>query len=449
MIKGYNEYRNTNNVWYTEIPSHWKVVKIKHIANTYAGGTPSTIDESFWENGNIPWLPSGKLQNCEIETAEKFITEKGLLNSSTKMIKPNTVLIALTGATCANIGYLKFEACANQSVVAIDERSEKVNSRFLYYVLISMRPQILTHQTGGAQSGINDGDVKNLYLNLPLLPEQSQIVAFLDYQTGLIDALIAKKEALIEKLKLQNQAIINEAVTGKKVWNGNAWAEPTEVKDSGIEWLGEIPEEWEVTYLKRFCQKITDGSHHSPATQLEGRNYVSVKDVDQFGNIDLINCKKIDQDDFDSLVRNGCQPMYRDVLLTKDGTIGRAAVVENNDFVILSSLGLITPKTDKLNPYYLRYFLISSLNVKQMFSMIAGAALTRLTIDKINHLIITCPSLEEQYIVVKYLNDRTSKIENTITRIEVQIEKLKQYRQSLISEAVTGKIDVSTGSTEL
>jgi type I restriction enzyme S subunit len=80
------------------------------------------------------------------------------------------------------------------------------------------------------------------------------------------------------------------------------------MKNSGIEWLGEVPGHWSVSFLKRFCLKITDGAHFSPKTEFEGRNYISVKDVDEFGNIDLINCKKISQADFDDLVRNGCQP---------------------------------------------------------------------------------------------------------------------------------------------
>ena len=161
-MKSYPKYKPSKIVWYPEIPENWDYCKVKHIANTYAGGTPSTVVDSFWHNGDIPWLPSGKLQNCEIISAEKFITNEGLIGSSTKWIKPNTVLVALTGATCANIGYLTFQACANQSVIAVDENPEKANSRFLYYMFLNMRSQILTHQTGGAQAGINDSDVKNL-----------------------------------------------------------------------------------------------------------------------------------------------------------------------------------------------------------------------------------------------------------------------------------------------
>lgn len=155
------------------------------------------------------------------------------------------------------------------------------------------------------------------------------------------------------------------------------------------------------------------------------------------------NCKKIDQEDFDDLVKNGCQPQINDVLLTKDGTIGRAAIVkENNDFVALSSLGIITPDLAKINSEYLRLFLISGINVNQMFSMIAGAALTRLTIEKMKHIIITVPPLDIQNEICNFLSNKIERFDEILKSNNFQITNLKSYRQSLISEAVTGKIDV-------
>ena len=142
-------------------------------------------------------------------------------------------------------------------------------------------------------------------------------------------------------------------------------------------------------------------------------------------------------------MRNGCQPAKKDVLLTKDGTIGRAAVVkDDNDFVALSSLGIITPYEKKLDSDYLRLFLISGINVEQMFSLIAGAALTRLTIEKMKHLVITIPPLHEQREIISKLENKVAGFDKSIEIITDLISKLKEYRQSIISEAVTGKIDV-------
>ena len=154
--KKYSKYKDSCVEWFTEIPEGWDVVKTKYIAKTIAGGTPSTSVAEYWDGGDIPWLPSGKVQNCNIEEADIFITKLGLRESATKRINRNSVLVALTGATCANAGYLTFCATANQSVVALHEYKNKADSRFLFYSLLSQREQILVFKSGGAQGGVSD-----------------------------------------------------------------------------------------------------------------------------------------------------------------------------------------------------------------------------------------------------------------------------------------------------
>ena len=196
-------------------------------------------------------------------------------------------------------------------------------------------------------------------------------------------------------------------------------------KDSGVEWLGEIPEHWQATLIK-YYNKVTDGSHFSPKSIENGLPYVSVKDVGQ-NTIDLINCKKIYSDDFTNLKKNGCSPKTGDVILTKDGTIGRAAVItkQYNDFVILSSLGLLTP-SKKVDSFFLYFYLTSGFNIDQMYSFIHGSALTRLTIDKICNLIFTIPPLDEQKAIATYLDQKTSQIDSLIEKKKKMIELLDE-----------------------
>lgn len=405
----YSKYKPTKIKWYPEIPESWDYCKVKHIANTYAGGTPSTVVDSFWNSGDIPWLPSGKLQNGEITTAEKFITEEGLNNSSTKWIKPNTVLIALTGATCANIGYLTFNACANQSVVAIDEDQNKANSRFLYFMFLSMRSQILTHQTGGAQAGINDGDVKNLYLLKPSLEEQTQIATFLDYKTNLIDATIEKKKRLIELLKEKRQAVINEAVT--KGLNPNA-----PMKNSGVEWLGEIPEHWKVKKLK-YLAKIKNGKDQKEVLIEEG-GYPVLGTGGVFGRASAFLHDK------------------PSVLLGRKGTIDKPFYIEE-PFWTVDTL-FYTEIYDNTYPKFLYYL---STTIKFEYYQ-ESSAVPSMTQDNLNNIHLCYPPYEEQINIVNFINDFTSKVDLTLNKISTQIECMQNYRQSLISEAVTGKIDV-------
>lgn len=209
-----------------------------------------------------------------------------------------------------------------------------------------------------------------------------------------------------------------------------------EYKESGVEWLGDIPSHWTATVLKRYA-RITDGSHHSPKIESEGFPFVSVSDVG-INNINFVDAKKIAESDYLRLVKEGCKPAVNDVLLTKDGTIGRACIVtaEMPDFVILSSLGLITPSKE-VSSQFLYYYLVSGINVDQMNSVIHGSALKRMTINKINDLIFTFPIFYEQEKIANFLDYETAKIDTLIAKQEKLIELLKEKRQAVISHAVT------------
>ncbi|MGL1958327.1 MAG: restriction endonuclease subunit S [Colwellia sp.] len=218
--------------------------------------------------------------------------------------------------------------------------------------------------------------------------------------------------------------------------NGRKYSAYPEYKESGIKWFESVPKHWIATELKRYSN-VTDGSHHSPSIQSEGYPFISVTDVGE-NEIDFINCKRITKTDYLRLVKEGCKPKVGDLLLTKDGTIGRATIVKESDqdFVILSSLGLLSP-SNSLNDGFLYYFLVSGMNVDQMNSMIHGSALKRMTIRKIDNLKITFPAINEQQKIANFLDHETAKIDTLIAKQEKLIELLKEKRQAVISHAVT------------
>ena len=171
--------------------------KIEDVASVVTGGTPATGNFEYWDNGDIPWLQSGCCQNCDVNKAEKYITIKGLKNSNARIMPPNTVMIALTGATAGKIGYLNFEACGNQSITGILPNDE-LNQRYLYYYLLSKREMILADCIGGAQPHISQGYVKKLTVPIRPLNLQNKIVKIL---TGLTNC-IANKNREIQILDL-------------------------------------------------------------------------------------------------------------------------------------------------------------------------------------------------------------------------------------------------------
>lgn len=176
-----------------------KKIMLKDVCKIYAGGTPSTSNEKYW-NGNIKWIQSGLIKNCLInsDNIEKTITELGLNKSSAKMIKPNTTLLAMTGATCGNTAFLECEACANQSVMAFE--TKKVNSKFIYYLFQNNKKYILKFQAGGAQSGINKSSCESLEFDFPNIELQNKIVKILDHCEEQLSNNILKLSKL-QKLK--------------------------------------------------------------------------------------------------------------------------------------------------------------------------------------------------------------------------------------------------------
>lgn len=301
----------------------------------------------------------------------------------------------------------------------------KINPQYFHYL---MRTELYKNYSRRFSYGIVDARLrlyyvhfKRMYSIFPPVEVQNEIVDYLDRKNAEIDTFIRKKERLIELLEERKGAFVENAIS-----NSN----------------------YKVHSLKYLCNMITDGSHFSPNTLLEGCNYVSVSDIDKDDNIDLERCKKIALKDFTIMEKNGCRPKKNDILLTKDGTIGRAFVVKDrDDFVALSSLGIIRPNIRKVNPSLLRYILISPVSVSQMYSKIQGSALTRLTIGLIKNLKIGIPcEVSEQEAIIEEINTEFQKINLAISKAQREIAAIKEYRESLITELVTGKRKVPTTS---
>ena len=437
-MRKYPNYKATEVKGIPSIPKDWAINKIKFVSKTIAGGTPDTKNVQFWENGTIPWLPSGKVHDCNIyeEDADTFITELGLKGSAAKLIPKNSILIALTGATCANIAHLHFSATANQSVVAMPG-SKKIENRYLFYCLLGIREQILINKTGGAQSGINDGDIKNTQIPYPSLPEQLAIVRFLDYKTGQIDSFIANRQKQIELLKEQKAGIINKAVT--KGINPNA-----KMKDSGLNWLPEIPVSSEVMTLKHLVKiKITDGPHLTPTPVENGIPFISAEAI-QDHSINF-NSKWGDISYEDHLLfSKKCKPQNGDIFIVKSGaTTGKVAYVNTEiEFNIWSPLALVRADEKKVSSLYLFYYIISKSFLEQIqFSWSFGTQ-QNIGMGVIQNLKIITPSLKQQNEIVELIKSETLTIDTLISKYQKQIDLMQEYRTSSISQAVTGKIDV-------
>jgi len=197
--------------------------------------------------------------------------------------------------------------------------------------------------------------------------------------------------------------------------------------------MDKLPKGWEIDRLMNLCSRITDGSHHSPKSVEVGLPYVTVKDVDNDGNIDLINCKKISETDFHILVKGNCQPNIGDVLLSKDGTVGKTAIVKRNDFVLLSSLAILSPNQD-LDSKYLYYFLNSPNFQDTAVRAKTGAAIKRIVLRTIKEFKIPIPPLPEQKRIVSKLNALFERIDKSMALLEENIKHTESLMASALDE---------------
>lgn len=215
-LDGNVEMKDSGIDWIGDIPKHWEVKRVKDIALCYAGGTPDTRKEEYWNNGQNYWAASGNLKNGFINLSIlKKITDEAIENSSTKKIIPYTTLLAMTGATCGEVGYSNELIYANQSVCAIKNNKKITHFKYLFYSLMIFRKAVEDMKSGGAQGGITVSDIKFFKILVPDYQEQEKIVIFLDKICLKIDK---KKEIIkkqIELLKEYKQTIIYEAVAGK------------------------------------------------------------------------------------------------------------------------------------------------------------------------------------------------------------------------------------------
>jgi len=432
-LKKYSKYKNSWIDWIWEIPEDWQIMKIKHFAKTVAWWTPSTANESFWE-GNIPWLPSWMVHDNIIEEDKvfKFISFEALNNSSTKWIKPNSVLIALTWATCWNISYLPFKATANQSVIWIE--TNKVDSIYLFYYLLTQKEQILINQTWWAQWWINQENVRDIFCSIPLLENQQKISSFLDSKTSQIEKLIKKDRNLIELLKEKRVSLINQAVT--------KWIKrDIKMKESWVEWIWEIPESWKIMSIRRIANIVRWASPRPAWSPLyfdwNYINWITVAEVTKW-----INEKYL---------------YNTESFLTKEWSLNSRIIKVNTLLLSNSWATLWVPKITKIkwciNDGSVAFLDLKNIDInflfyyfsqltKELRDIVQGSWQPNLNTELVKDLKIWLSSLEEQQEIVDFLDKETVKIDSHIKKVERRIDLYEEYKKSIIYNVVTGKVEV-------
>ena len=402
--------------WIGEIPEGWEVVPVKRLCTMQAG--KNLTSEQIAPEGTYPVYGGNGIRgffsdyNCD----GQFLT------------------VGRQGALCGNVHKINGKVWATEHAVITTPSSYTILD-FLYYLLIGMDLNQYVSSTA-AQPGLAVGTLLNLKTCYPCSTlEQTQISNYLNAKCSEIDIMLTKTRSSIEEYKKLKQAVITQAVT--KGVRGER-----EMKDSGVEWIGKIPREFDPVQLKFFCKLITDGTHFSPTTVENGWPYITAGDVHGIG-LDYNSAKRISEEDFQLLVTQGCQPLKGDVLLVKDGaTTGRVGFVDSDTpCVILSSVAMLRP-ADNTDGHYLMYLLASDFLQKQILVSMAGSAMPRTTLTKLTKYIGLLPPLHEQKEIANYLDAKCAEIDGLIAKKEQLVKELESYKKSLIYEVVTGKREV-------
>ena len=446
QFKQYPSYKNSGVEWLGEVPEHWTVLKNRHIFNFSKG--LSITKENLQESG-IPCVSYGEVHskfgfefNPEINDL-KFVSEEYLKTSKNCLLNSGDFIFADTSEDfegSGNFSYLNSKSqvfAGYHTVIARLKFSH--NPRFFAYVFDSNahRKQIQTQVKGIKVFSITQGILKDIYSWLPPIDEQQKIVLFLDTETARIDNLISKQEKLIELLEEQRKSIISHAVT--KGLNPDA-----PMKDSGVEWLGDVPEHWMTPSSKHLLEiPITDGPHETPNFVDDGVPFISAEAISK-GKIDFDKKRGYITPELNAIYSKKYSPKIEDIYMVKSGaTTGKVAMVETTEeFNIWSPLAVFRCNKNKVLPKFLLAVFNSSHFYDALVLNWSYGTQQNIGMGVLSNIEIPCPPLKEQAEIIQHLDAQNTKFDKLISTQSQLIEKLKEYRSSIISHAVTGKIDV-------
>jgi restriction endonuclease S subunit len=434
-FKRYERYKDSGVEWIGEIPEHWEVGRLKSSIKSCRNGIWG--DEPQGDNDDVACIRVADFNRTNMEIEVTDLTIRNVPASKQKMylLKHGDLLIEKSGGGEKQpVGFVtifnhNIPAVYANFIAKMELVEEKAYSGFYKYVHSAMYSVRLNVRSIKQTTGIQNLDT-NYYFEesviYPPLNEQKSIANFLDQKTAEIDGLIADKEKLIELLQEKRQAIITEAVT--KGLNPNV-----RMKDSGIEWIGEIPEHWNLRRI-RYLANIRNVKASDSDID---KTYVGLENIESKTGKLLTN-----GDDEQQFVGETANIFKKgDVLFGKLRPYLAKCIIADFDGRCTSEL-LVLKTTSYILPKYLHFFMLSPKFIDVVNSSTYGAKMPRASWDFIGNLEIPLPSIKEQEDIVEYLTEFISRIDDLISDINTQIQKLKEYRQSLISEAVTGKIDV-------
>lgn len=426
-MKKYDEYKDSGVAWIGEVPKHWEVIKLKYKYHFQTGATPNTGKKENFE-GELRWANISDLNGSVVYDTTKHINKEAASKCSMN-ISPKGSLMYSFKLSVGTVAFCGEDMYTNEAIASFIP--QKNDLKYLFYCA----PIFIIHNANRNIYNaplLNQELIKNALICLPSLNEQTAIAAYLDTHCAKIDNLISiqqKRIALLQELK---QSVITHAVT--KGLNPNV-----EMKQSGVEWIGDVPKHWEVKPLKHLAVL-----YPKSVCSNNKENIVSYAPMENVRNDKLTEDeKKITE------LTSGLNTFYEgDILMAKvtpcfeNGNIAIAHSLKHSLGYCSSELFVIRVK--RINVRYL-FFLLQNQDYKQVcLSTLTGTGgLKRVSADFVRSGKMPVPSQEEQAAIASYLDRKCATIDTSISNAQHQIDLLQEYKQSLITEVVTGKRKVT------
>ncbi|MBL8811506.1 MAG: restriction endonuclease subunit S [Planctomycetaceae bacterium] len=426
----YHKYKKSGVPWIGDIPEHWEQTRLKNLFNLMKRA-PEEADEivTAFRDGEVTLR-----LNRRVDGFTNAIQEHGY-----QRILQGDLVIHAMDAFAGAIGVSDSVGKSTPVYSVCAPKRTNVNAHYYGRLL---RHMALSGYINSLAKGIRErstefrwNEASNVLVPVPTLDEQNQITALLERETSKIDALVAEQRRLIELLKEKRQAVISHAVT--KGLNPNA-----PMKPSGIQWLGDVPEHWDVSRLKHATSHIVDCPHETPTINDDGEFFsIRTSDLDD-GNLYPDQMRRVDRSEYLHRIRR--EPVLCDdiVYSREGGRWGHAALVPESDRFCLGQRMMQFRANAAFNPRYLMLHLNTKNVYRQGEVDTVGAASPHVNVETIRNYRLATPPKEEQEQIAEFVHSRTETLDRLITEVQRGIELLLERRTALISAAVTGKIDV-------
>lgn len=442
-MKKYDTYKDSGIEWLGRIPEHWKVKRIKDLFRDFGSGTtPKASNPKYYENGNIPWLNTSDLNNSVVSKTKIKITKEALNETGLKIYPKKSFAIAMygQGKTRGTVGLIDFNFTTNQASCIMLE-PKNIDSKYILYWFNYKYDDIRALNVGASQPNMNQEFVKFLQIQYPPIEEQTAIAHYLDTKTQGIDKKVNLLEKKIDYYKELRKSMINQAVT-------KGLDATVELKDSGIDWIGQIPTHWEVKRLKDLGTVETSSVNKKIVEDEEMIKLVNYTDVYGNSKMELWN-----NDDYMFVSAKQNQIINKnlkegDVLFTPSSEttedIGVSAVVMEDLNLTLYSYHLLRLRFRiKVALSFKKYLFNNDFVQFYMSQSATGTTRKILGLNTVyNTQIILPSSIEEQTAIAQYLDRKTQSIDKIVENINNQISTLKELRKTLINDVVTGKLRV-------